>query len=339
MDEMGGPLRFSIGIPTRNQAGTLSATLDSLLKQTRRPDEIVISDHGSTDRTPAILAEYAKREPDLIRLISPPPGSNLTDQYNFTLASQTGDWITLLSSDDLARPEYVEVLLRGASRAPDVALVRAGWENIDAEGKVLSPEHLLSVPQVQHAPDTLISQRNGPKVSFAAFAVRREDYLASGPILPSIESLADWALFVQLTPFGPFVRENQAISGYRVGHDGNKFRIRCGMWVRDERRMFGEVIPMAAERLGLNDRGWIAEASRANLRRYLAGASEEFRPEERAALLPDFAPWAESVGETSLLQRFASGDVIRQATNPKDMARRLLRPFTQRLAHGFSKWT
>lgn len=334
---MGGPLRFSIGIPTRNQAETLPATLDSLLKQTRRPDEIVVSDHSSTDQTPAILAEYARRAPDLIRIVSPPPGANLTDQYNFTLSSQTGDWITLLSSDDLAHPQYVEVLLRGASRAPDVALVRAGWQNIDAKGNVLSPEHLLSVPPVQRAPETLTSQRNGPKVSFAAFAVRREAYLASGPILAAIESLADWALFVQLAPFGPFVRESQAISGYRVGHDGNKFRTRCGMWVRDERRMFGEVIPLAAERLGIKDLGWISEASRANLRRYLAGASEEFRPEERSVLLSDFAPWAESIGEELMLQRFGAGDTIRQPIGPKALARRLLRPLAQRLAHGFSR--
>src|ERR1700726_3625196 len=93
-------LTFSVGIPTFSQADFLEHTIESLLRQTRPPDEIVVSDHFSTDRTPEILRKYAGR----VIAVTPPPGSNLTDQYNFTLASQTGDWFSLLSSDDIARP-------------------------------------------------------------------------------------------------------------------------------------------------------------------------------------------------------------------------------------------
>ncbi len=337
IDGMGGRLRFSVGIPTRNQAATLPATLESLLHQTRRPDEIVVSDHGSTDDTPEILREFAKLHPGLIRIVSPPAGSNLTGQYNFTLTSQTGDWITLLSSDDLARSNYVHAMMHAAESVSGAALVRGAWENIDGADNVLSHEYLLSVPPVQEAPHTLISQRNGPKVSFAAFAVRREAYLASGPILSAMESLADWALFAQLTPFGPFVTVKEILSGYRVGHDGNKFRNRCGMWIRDERRMFAEVLPTAAERLNMRDRAWIAQASRANFQRYLAAASREFRPEERSSLLPDFAPWAESVGALQQLETFAAGGSVKQSITAMDVARQLLRPLAQRLTHRFSR--
>ena len=337
IDGMGRRLRFSVGIPTRNQAETLPATLESLLNQTQRPDEIVVSDHGSTDGTREILLEFAKRHAGLIHIVSPAAGSNLTDQYNFTLTSQTGDWITLLSSDDLARPNYVRAMMQAAEAVPEAALVRGAWENIDAAANVLSHEYLLSVPPLQKAPQTLTSQRNGPKVSFAAFAVRREAYLASGPILGAVESLADWALFAQLTPFGPFLTVKEILSGYRVGHDGNKFRNRCGMWIRDERRMFAEVLPTAAERLNMRDRAWIAQASRENFRRYLAAASAEFRPEERSPLLPDFAWWAESVGAEKQLQIFAAGGSVKPAVTAKDVARHLLRPLAQRLTHRLSK--
>ena len=100
---MAKSLTFSVGIPTYNQAEFLEETILSLLNQTRPPDEIVISDHHSTDRTPEIIEKYAKQ----VRGVKPPPGVNLTGQYNFTLMSQTCDWITLLSSDDVARPELL----------------------------------------------------------------------------------------------------------------------------------------------------------------------------------------------------------------------------------------
>ena len=103
---------FSVGIPTYNQADFLEETILSLLNQTRPPDEIVISDHHSTDNTPEIIAKYA----DQVRAVKPPVGVNLPGQYNFTLESQTCDWISLLSSDDIARPNFCEALARESGR-------------------------------------------------------------------------------------------------------------------------------------------------------------------------------------------------------------------------------
>jgi glycosyltransferase involved in cell wall biosynthesis len=321
-------LTFSVGIPTFNQADFLEHTIESLLRQTRPPDEIVVSDHFSTDRTPEILRKYAGR----IIEVKPPPGSNLTDQYNFTLASQSGDWITLLSSDDIARPRFCEVLVRGAASRADAVLVRAGWENINEKGEPLGANYMLSVPKVENPPQTLISQKNGPKVSFAAFALKREAYLKSGPILPSIESLADWALFLQIAPYGAFVYEHELISGYRVGHDGDKYRRRLGMWIRDEMRMFAEVIPLAAKRAAITDVTWIAEAARANFRRYLTAASGTFLPSERDDVTPLFQRWADTVAEQDLLERFMKGDTIVSPTSLLMRAKALIRPVAQQLA-------
>jgi glycosyltransferase involved in cell wall biosynthesis len=330
---MASAVRFSVGIPTRNQAGYLRQTLDSLLAQARLPDEIVVSDHQSTDETPAVLAEYAAKHRGLIRVVAPPAGSNLTAQYNFTLSSQTGDWITLLSSDDLALPNFCANIVQAAEQHPRAALIRAPWQNIDAAGNILSHDYLLSVPRVQHAPTTLFSQQLGPKVSFAAFAIRRDVYLASGPILGEIESLADWALFLQLTPFGDFIRTSEIISSYRVGHEGNRFHARAPMWVRDELRIFTQIIPVAADRLKLQNRRWILEASRANLRRYLAAACKELPREDRASLVPDLMAWAKTNGEVPLVERFAGGESIRPKVTLTTFARGLLRPLAHRLAH------
>ena len=319
---------FSVGIPTYNQAEFLEETILSLLNQTRPPDEIVISDHYSTDATPEIIAKYAEQ----VRAVKPPVGANLTGQYNFTLQSQTGDWISLLSSDDVARPNFCEVLLCGASRREDTALVRAGWENIDAEGKHVGTNYFLRMPQVETPPDTILSQRNGPKVSFAAFAIRREAYLRSGPIPAGFESLADWALVVQMGPFGSFIYENEIISGYRVGHDGDKFRKRLAMWIRDEERMTDEVFPLAAQRAGIEDTTWIAASSRENFLRYLTSAQNKLLPEERADVVPLFESWARKTGSEDLLRAFADGRPLpRSMRSVLNQGKNLVRPLAQKL--------
>ena len=340
MGRMGGPLRFSVGIPTRNQAEYLPATLDSLLAQRRVPDEIVISDHESTDRTPEIIAEYAARHPGLIRGVRPPAGCGVSEQWRFTLGQLSGDWVTLFSSDDIAHPEFCEVLLAGAARRDDAVLVRAGWENIDGEGKVLSQEYMLSVRAVTLPPANLLEQRHGPKASFAAFAVKREALEASGGYPEHMESFGDWPMFAQLAPFGSFIYEARLISGYRTGHGGNKFRDRFGMWVRDEQRMFSHVFPLAAERMGMRspkDLAWIAEASRTNFLRYLTAASREFAPGERIPLLADLRPWAASVGETAALSRFAAGEHVTQRPRLSQIVRHLLRPLVHRVAHTLAR--
>jgi cellulose synthase/poly-beta-1,6-N-acetylglucosamine synthase-like glycosyltransferase len=324
---------FSVGIPTFNQAKFLPLTLDSLLHQERAPDEIVISDHQSTDGTAEIIAHYVAMHPKLIRGTQPLAGCGLMGQWRHTLSQLSGDWLTLLSSDDLARPAFCKVLIEGAQRRADAVLVRAGWENIDANGAVLSQQYMLSLRAVTVPPDTLLEQRNGPKASFAAFAIKRAALEQSGGCPEGMESLGDWRMFAQLAPFGSFIYEAKLISGYRVGHDGNKFRSRIGMWLRDERRMFMEVLPQAATRMKMQDTRWIADASRANFLRYLAAASEEFRPDERDTLLADFRPWAVDVGETAKLERFAAGESVKQTVSAKDVARRLLRPLAQRIAN------
>jgi glycosyltransferase involved in cell wall biosynthesis len=324
------PPTLSVGIPAYNQGAFLPETLDSLLSQTVMPLEIVVSNHGSTDNTAAVIAEYEARYPGVVRGVQPPAGTTYTGQWNFTFGHQTGDWITLLSSDDVARPNFVETLLRGASRRDDAVMVRAGWENIDKNGKVLSKEYLLSVDKVALPPASLLEQRYGPKASFAAFAVKRSTFQESGGYPEGFESFGDWPLFMQIAPYGATVYENEIVSGYRVGHDGDKFRARAGMWIRDEIRMFTEVMPRAAAHAGMTDTGWISEAFRANFERYLGSASEKYKPEERGPMVPLFKRWAELVEGQALLARFAAGEALRKPQTLTARVKRMLRPTVQK---------
>lgn len=62
--------RYVLVTPCRNESKFLRVTLDSTLAQSVPPSKWVIVDDGSTDETPAILAEYAAKHPDVIHVVT-----------------------------------------------------------------------------------------------------------------------------------------------------------------------------------------------------------------------------------------------------------------------------
>ena len=65
------PRAYLLVSPCRNEAAYMRRTLDSVVAQSLRPTLWVIVDDGSTDETPAILAEYAARH-DWIHVVQKP---------------------------------------------------------------------------------------------------------------------------------------------------------------------------------------------------------------------------------------------------------------------------
>lgn len=63
------PPRVSVALATYNGERFLREQLDSLAEQTLLPAELVVSDDGSTDRTVAIVREFAGRAPFPVKLL------------------------------------------------------------------------------------------------------------------------------------------------------------------------------------------------------------------------------------------------------------------------------
>ncbi|HEY0725018.1 MAG TPA: glycosyltransferase, partial [Pyrinomonadaceae bacterium] len=53
-------MRISVAMCTYNGADFLPAQLESIAAQSRKPDQIVVCDDGSTDETRALLDRFAK---------------------------------------------------------------------------------------------------------------------------------------------------------------------------------------------------------------------------------------------------------------------------------------
>ncbi|MBI3915306.1 MAG: glycosyltransferase [Chloroflexi bacterium] len=80
----------SLIFTVKNEAASLPRLLDSILAQTRAPDEIIVVDGGSADATLAILRDYARRLP--LSIISQ-PGANISQGRNAAIRAVRGDMI------------------------------------------------------------------------------------------------------------------------------------------------------------------------------------------------------------------------------------------------------
>src|ERR1700742_973209 len=128
-------MKLSIGVPAYNQGSYLQETLESILHQDIPFHEIVVSNNHSTDSTADVIAGIKNRYPDRIKVVVPPHHLTMVENWNFTASQLTGDWFSLLSSDDLALPTFVRSIQKAAASLPNAVLVRGAWRDIDKNGR------------------------------------------------------------------------------------------------------------------------------------------------------------------------------------------------------------
>ena len=100
--------RITVIIPCHNYGRFLEEAFDSVLRQTRRADEIVVIDDGSDDDTSRVVERLRQLRPDLIAIRrTPARGTCITMNDGVRLSS--GDLIVELSADDRLSERYLEL--------------------------------------------------------------------------------------------------------------------------------------------------------------------------------------------------------------------------------------
>ena len=110
----------------KNEGEALRPLLDSLLDQTRWPDEIVIVDGGSTDSTVDVLQEYAEWLP--LQIIHAPQ-ANISRGRNIAIDAAQGTIITATDAGVVLSPVWLEELVKPIEE--DGAQVVSGWFECD----------------------------------------------------------------------------------------------------------------------------------------------------------------------------------------------------------------
>jgi glycosyltransferase involved in cell wall biosynthesis len=87
---------ISVIIPVYNRQHTIQRAIDSVLSQSYKPEEIIVVNDGSTDRTGEILKDYH----DAITCVSLSENSGPSKARNAGLSHARSEWIAFLDSDD-----------------------------------------------------------------------------------------------------------------------------------------------------------------------------------------------------------------------------------------------
>jgi len=190
-------MKISVVLAVYNDAAHIAKSLDSILAQTERDFELIVVDDGSSDATPAILAEYARRDARL-RVIAQ-PNAGLTRALIRGCAEAAAPLIARHDSGDLSHPDRFRrqlELMRG-----DVVLVACATEFVGPEGE---PLYVVRVDPEETRESLLhagAAQLHGIAGHGSAM-FRRDAYLRAGGYRPEFYFAQDLDLWVRLAPLG-----------------------------------------------------------------------------------------------------------------------------------------
>ena len=206
--------RVTVLMATYNRAHYIEEALDSLLRQSRAPDELIVVDDGSTDDTRARVRRYGER----VRYVAQANGGKST-AINRGLKEATGDWIWVFDDDDAALPDGLEKLLYGLEKQRDADFAFGGQvTGSSADDGHIVPGQVVLPPDVPSQSLFGRGLRNIPFLLPAAL-VRRERVAALGGFDERYTRSQDYEFLLRLLVDAHGVRVPQPIFIWR-SHDG-----------------------------------------------------------------------------------------------------------------------
>lgn len=125
--------RIAAVVPNYNYGRFITDALESLVTQTRPPDEIIVVDDASTDDSVDIVEKWmmddaqTERIHTFIHLIRHDRNTgNVGGPRNTGIAATDAEFIICLDSDDMLEPEYIETLLPAIQDRHEVGVVYSG---------------------------------------------------------------------------------------------------------------------------------------------------------------------------------------------------------------------
>jgi glycosyltransferase involved in cell wall biosynthesis len=213
-------VRVSVAMCTYNGAAYLREQLESIARQTRLPDELVICDDGSSDATPNIVEEFARTVSFPVKFFRNPQNLGSTRNFEKAIGLCTCDLIALSDQDDIWMPEKLSRQAIMMENEPQLGGVFTDGHLVDAQSK-FGEKSLWS--RFGFTPNLQTKFRSGDGISLllkksvvtgATLMIRREALQSILPIPRSWvhDGWIAWmlAIYSKLTPL------NEPLIAYRV---------------------------------------------------------------------------------------------------------------------------
>lgn len=205
-DRASSPLRVAVVVPVYNAEPFLAETLTSICAQTRRPDEIIVVNDCSTDRSSEIAHRFDATVIDLERNGGP------SKARNRGIAAANADVIAFCDGDDIWLPNHLESVIGLCERFPEAGIafsrvVLFGTLEHEQERR-LPPNTPSSVFWEQYHENLIIPSGS---------AVRKSAWEKVGGFDESISLIGceDWEFFLRVAVDHPFVCADEVSVRYR----------------------------------------------------------------------------------------------------------------------------
>lgn len=116
---------ISIILPVKNGESVIGQAIESILSQTIRDWELLITDDGSSDQTENVIRQFSDPR---IRLFHHPDSKGVATTLNEMIRAARGEFVARMDADDLCHPERLEKQRRFLRRRPDVDLCGSAAE-------------------------------------------------------------------------------------------------------------------------------------------------------------------------------------------------------------------
>lgn len=186
----------SVVMPTFQRGWIIERAVASVLAQTMGDLELLVVDDGSTDETPEILARISDRR---LRVIQTPHAGTGAAR-NAGLAQAAGSLIAYLDTDNVWRPEFLEVLT--AELSSDDVMAYAGLHRFLVEGT--RSDWRIVGRRVESRPFNPVALRRGSTIDTNIALHRRGVIDEVGGFDERLPRLLDWDLFARIALAHPF---------------------------------------------------------------------------------------------------------------------------------------
>ena len=229
------PPRLTIVIPTLNRAYCLGRAIDSAIAQTSLDIEIIVSDNGSSDNTPDIIARYNDPRLRLFRRENTIPADA---HGNFLISEAKGEFFLGLSDDDYLEPEFSSRILAIFDKNPDLSFAYSGCWIHYAEVAVPS----ITGPEIEDGLEFIAAHyENQRGVCWCACVTRLADLRNIGPI-PAGQIFGDMYYWTKIAFFGKVGCVNEPLSHYTLMSDNLSSATPIVDWGRESSDLANEAL-------------------------------------------------------------------------------------------------
>jgi glycosyltransferase involved in cell wall biosynthesis len=197
-------------MPVFNADRFLAEAIESILSQTLRDYEFIIIDDGSTDNTPRILEDYARKD-SRIRVIRQ-ENRRIVGALNRGVEAARAPLLARMDADDVSRPQRFEVQVEFFDRHPEFSALGSSIRVIDDRGKgsriIHHPEKLANLSEAVVAPRLMAH----PSVMMKTSVIRSVGRYRE--VCGDVE-VEDTDLWFRLVPRGPIGSVRRILLDYR----------------------------------------------------------------------------------------------------------------------------